>query len=566
MFFHCPLVAEATELDILPLADVRPGMEGEARTVFQGTTPESFKIRVVSVLRNYLPHQDIVLIEAMDPRVKHTGIAAGMSGSPVYVKGKLVGAIAYGFSSAKDPLAGVTPIEAMLSQANRAGTPDVETSAVTPSVGLLPSLLSGLPQMLPLAVPLAISGMSEPVLQFLHNDLTVEHLVPMRGGGGGGKAGASKAALIPGAAMGVALVRGDLTATAVGTLTCIDGNRVHAFGHPLFGAGQVNLPMVLAEVHAIIPSLVSSIKLASPMGEVGRITDDLKNGIVGVLTGQAKMVPLKVQLTSNQQALRPFSVEIARHRRLLPLLATSVISTALAEAFPDQTDAVADVTTRISVQGFAPIQLRDQFSANEGFGPRILAMAHGPRVLGELLGNPFAPVVIDRIDVAVNLTHRADAAEIVGLASPGDHIRAGQLLPLRVTLRPYGGKEFVRTLTIKIPAGVAGRTIKIEVASGALVKPQVAKPENLNGFMDNLRAFHPASSIVVSMALGEMGTELRGKVLMNLPSSAIDTLRPSQSTRPTKVFKVEEQIVFPSTHVVSGRVELTLHVSSRTRE
>lgn len=535
-------------------------MEGEAWTVFQGTTPESFKIRVVSIVRNYLPHQDIVLIEAEDSRVKHTGIAAGMSGSPVYVKGKLLGAIAYGFSSAKDPLAGVTPIEAMLSQADRPGKPALEANAAMSSAGPQVKPTSLLPQLLPLAVPLAISGMSDSVMHFLHRDLAIEHLVPMRGGGGG-KGTASKAALIPGAAMGVALVRGDLTATAVGTLTCIDGDRVHAFGHPLFGAGQVNLPMVLAEVHAIVPSLVSSIKLASPLEEVGRVTDDLKNGIVGVLSGRARMVPLRMIFASNQQTLRPFSVEIVRHRRLLPTLATAVLSTALAEAFPDLTDAVADVTTRISVPGFEPIQLRDQFAASEGFVPRVLAMAHGPRVIGELLANPFSPLTFDRIDVTVSLVHRAGVAEIVALASPGDRIRAGHPLPLRVTLRPYGGKEYVQVLTVELPRGLAGKTVKIEAAAGSLVKPQVARPENLLGFIDNLRAFHPASSIVVSMALGEMGTELRGKVLSNLPNSAIDLLRPSQSTRQANVFKVVKQVVFPSTHVMSGRMELTLHVS-----
>lgn len=535
-------------------------MEGEARTVFHGTKPESFKIRVISVVRHYLPHQDIVLIEAEDPRVKHTGIAAGMSGSPVYIKGKLMGAIAYGFSSAKDPLAGVTPIEAMLSQADRVGKPGINANVMMSSVASFSAPFSGLPQMVPLTIPLAISGMPESVLQFLQRDLADEHILPMRGGGGG-QAMANQVQLIPGAAMGAALVRGDLTATAVGTLTCINGHRVHAFGHPLFGAGQVDVPMVSAEVHAIIPSLVSSIKLASPIREVGRITDDLKNGIVGELSGQAKMVPLQMQFTSNQQPLRPFSVEIVRHRRLLPLLATAVISTALAEAFPDQVNAVADVITRISVQGHEPIQLRDQFVANEGFAPRTLAMAHGPRVLGELLGNPFAPVTILRIDMTVHLTHRAETTEIVALSLPGDHVRPGHPLPLRVTLRPYGGKEFIRTLPIPILLELAGRTVKIEVASGSFVKPQVAKPENLEGFMANLRAFYPSSSIVVSMASADMGTDLRGKVLRNLPNSAIDTLRPSQSARSTSTFKVVEQTAFPSKQVISGRMELSLFVS-----
>ena len=530
-------------------------MEGESLTVFQGTTPEPFKIRVVSIVRNFLPHQDVILVRGADPRVEHTGIAAGMSGSPVYIQGKLVGAIAYGFSFSKEPLAGVTPIEAMLAQQGRKGKPATDVYSLGAAAGASAEERG----FVPVSIPLSVSGISDVALRYLADDLRADHLVPMRAGGGG-KMGDAKADLVPGAAVGVTLIRGDMSATAMGTLTVVDGNIVHAFGHPLFGAGVVNLPLVLGEVHTIIASLATSTKLASPLADVGRVTDDLKNGIVGTLHEQAGMIPLRIEFASGGTPLRPFVVEIARHRRMLPVFASAVLATALGEAFPDVTDAVVDVATTISLRGMDPLTLRDQLAASDGFAPRILAMAHGPRVLGDLLGNPFAPAIIDGIRMQVGLSYRADGVEIVSVASSGDKVLSGRALPLRVILRPYNGKEYTETLTVDLPPTVAGKLVKIEVASGAGTKPQVPKPENLKGFVDNLRHFHPATSVVVSVGMGESGVQMRGTLVHGLPVSALDTARPTRQTRRAEVFKVVGQTAFPVGKVVTGKQEITLQV------
>jgi len=358
----------------------------------------------------------------------------------------------------------------------------------------------------------------------------------------------------------VTLIRGDMSATAMGTLTVVQGNTVHAFGHPLFGAGVVNLPLVLGEVHTIIASLATSTKLASPLAEVGRVTDDLKNGIVGTLHEQASMIPLRIEFASEGTPLRPFVVEIARHRRLLPVFVSAVLATAIGEAFPDVTDAVVAVSTTLSLRGMDPLTLKDQLAASDGFAPRILAMAHGPRVLGDLLGNPFAPAIIDGIRMQVGLSYRADGVEIVSVASSGDKVLSGRALPLRVILRPYNGKEYTETLTVDLPPTMAGKLVKIEVASGAGTKPQVPKPENLKGFVDNLRHFHPATSVVVSVGMGESGVQMRGTLVHGLPVSALDTARPTRQTRRAEVFKVVGQTAFPVGKVVTGKQEITLQV------
>jgi hypothetical protein len=546
---------------ILPLAEVKPGMIGEAHTVFRGTTPEPFKVRVVSILRNFLPKQDVILIRAEDPRLEATGIAAGMSGSPVYVDGKLVGAIAYGWSFAKEPLAGVTPIEAMLAERDRPDRPPADPMSSVSAPRAAADGLAG--HLQPVAIPLAVSGASEASLAYLGDELGALGLRPVRAGGTGNPKALRPSAggvLVPGAAVGVALISGDMSTTAMGTLTYADGKQVFAFGHSMFGIGSVRLPLVQGEIHAIIPSLASSLKMSSPIADIGSVTDDGKNGIIGLLGEAAATVPLTIEVTSQGVHKPAFAVQIARHRKLLPMLATTAVATAISEAVPDVTDMTAEVTTRLFVRGFSPIELRDQIHAGDSLAPRVVAMSHGMRALAELLGNPFAPAVVDRIEVRARVEFRADTAEIVALAAPGERVRAGAPLPLRVTLRPYHGKEFIETLAIEIPSTLAGRTVKLEVASGAQVKPELPRPEDLRGLVDNLRVYYPAGSLVVSLTTLDDGVALRGTLLRNLPPAALDTLRPAGQSRRADAFRVVKRTAYPRPQVITGQKEIQIQV------
>jgi hypothetical protein len=557
-----PAVAADEPSGILPLAQVRPGMVGEARTVFQGTVPEAFKVRVVSILRNFMPRQDVILIRAEDARVEALGIAAGMSGSPVYVDGKLKGAIAYGWSFAKQPLAGVTPIESMLAERDRPDRPPPDPPPAGATAPDESQRGGGAPlgHLQPVAIPLSVAGASDASLSYLGEELGTLGLRPVRAGGSGDRPGQAAGPLVPGAAVGVALISGDMSTTAMGTLTYSDGKQVFAFGHPMFGIGSVNLPLVRGEIHAIIPSLASSLKMASPIAEIGTVTDDSKSGVIGRLGGRAGTVPVQVRVTAQGKSKPPFTVAIARHRRLLPMLATTAISTALTEAVPDVTDMTADVTTRLFVRGFSPIELRDVIFANDSLAPRVLAMSHGMRALGELLGNPFAPAVVDKIEVGARVEFRADKAEIVGLASPGDKVLAGGRLPLRVTLRPYQGAEFVEVLPVEVPRSLAGQVVKIEVASGAQVKPDLPRAEDLRGFVDNLRTYYPASSLVVSVFTKDDGVALHGRLIRNLPPSALDTLRPAGQSRLADALHVVRRTAFPRSRVFSGHKDIQVQV------
>lgn len=596
---------------ILPLSDVRPGMVGEALTVFQGRKPEPFKVRVISILRNFLPKQDVILIRAEDPRLEHSGIVAGMSGSPVYVGGRLMGAIAYGWSFAKEPLGGVTPIEAMLAERARPrrATPagsdrtathgDIRTltvaeggpgsslpdgdgdrregppppwdraapvatvTAETSTPGTSGGTLDAAAQLRPVAIPLAVAGFDARTTGEMERLLSPFGLVPMRAGGGRRPGAATGPGHVePGSAIGVELVRGDMSVVGTGTVSYVDGDTVLAFGHPLMGAGELYLPLVDAEIHAILPSLAQSMKLSSPVAEVGALIQDRKACILGDLGARVPMVPVTVRVTAPGAAPRSFHAEVAHNRRLTPALAALVASSAIADAEPDPAEMVVDVTSTVKLRGQAAVTLRDQIFSTDGVSSTVLSGVRGLRAIGDLLGNPFQPVSVERVDLDVRLEFRRRTVEIVGASLPGGVVMPGDAVPLAVSLRPYDGPEYTQTIPFAIPASAAGQTVKIEIVAGTGAKPDVAYPESLPAYLDYLTKYYPASSIVVSVQTPEDGAATRGRLLPDLPSAALDTLRSGGRTRRTDLYHVADRTVFPTDRIIYGRQELTVYVES----
>jgi len=384
--------------------------------------------------------------------------------------------------------------------------------------------------------------------------------VPLQAGGGRRPGPPAAGHVEPGSAIGVELVRGDMSTVATGTVTYVDGPNVFAFGHPMFGIGEVYLPMVDAEIHACLPSLSQSFKMSSPLQEVGTLVQDRQACIIGDLDARTTMMPVEVRVGGPGGEARIFRADVARNRRLTPMLASMVVSNAIADAEPDVTDMVVTVTSKMNVKGFTTLELRDQLFSSEGVSGRTLSSSRGLRAIGDLLFNPFEPVVLDRMDVDVRVEFRRDIAEIVGVSMPGDVVHAGDTVPLRVTLRPYAGSEYVETVPVVIPRSVGGDMVKLEVASGAQVKPDTPQAESLRGYIDNLRKFYSASSIVVSVQTPDDGAGLRGKLLSGLPPAALDTLRPGNQTRRADAYRVADRTVFPSKRLVSGKQELTLYV------
>jgi hypothetical protein len=293
---------------------------------------------------------------------------------------------------------------------------------------------------------------------------------------------------------------------------------------------------------------------------VGTLTQDRQSCIMGDLTARTTMVPIDVRVAGPGAEPRVFHAEVARNRRLTPTLAALVLGNAINDAEPDVADMMVTVSSKVAVKGMAPLELKDHLFSSDGISGRALTSTRGIRALSELLANPFEPVVLERVEIDVRVDYRRDVAEIVGVSLPGDHIEAGDTVPLRVTLRPYAGHEYVETIPVTIPRNLGGSAIKIEVSSGAQVKPETPAVESLSIFVDNLRRYYTASSIVVSLQTPDDGVTLHGRLLPDLPAAALDTLQPGNQTRRADAYRVANRTAFASKRLVSGKQELSVFV------
>jgi hypothetical protein len=384
--------------------------------------------------------------------------------------------------------------------------------------------------------------------------------VPLAASGGAPAKAEGPSQFEPGGSISVELIRGDMSAVATGTVTYVDGDKVLAFGHPMFNLGESYLPITTAEVHTVLAALSSSFKIASPLVEVGTLLQDRQSGIVGDTGHRTDMIPVEVTVGGSGQGQRVFRASVVRHRFLTPMLASMVVANAAQAAASDVSDATITMRTALSVRGQGPFELVDHAYSDDGVSPRALGTLTGIKAIGDILFNPFSPASLDKIQVRVDVDYRPDVAVITGLSLLADALEPGSRPSLKVTLRPYNGAEYTESVPLDIPRALAGSLVKIEASAGNLVKPDLPPPENLNHLMRNLQTVYPARSIVVTLQAPDEGLTLRGNVVSQLPASVFDTLRPGASSRRGDTFKETLRVVVPTRGVVVGKQEIQVKI------
>ena len=568
--------------NIIPLSEIKPGMEGYGLTVFEGTKVERFHVRIVGILKKMLPSQDIILFRSDDPRLKHSGIVRGMSGSPVYLNGRLAGAVAYGWPFSKDPIGGLTPIEYMMQVGDRplrgrdktpfaqADTeparqmlarafglgPDGQPTGKNPNVAPAPAPTG----MQRVGIPLNLTGFHPRALEELRKAFAPYGLEPMQAGGGG-EVGTGPTKFEAGGAIGVALVRGDMSAVGTGTVTYVEGNKVLAFGHPMFGVGEWYLPVMTATVHTFMPSIASSFKMSSPLVEAGTLVMDRQAAIVADTGQRVDMIPIEVVITAGDQPTRTFKAEVARHKFLTPMLAGAVVMSAGMEAAPDLATAVVNVDSMVKIKGYDALHFQDRLFTMDGMSPRILAFSGAFRAMHEILFNPFEKVAIEKMTFKVNIAYGPDAAEMVSLRVDSLEVEPGQKVNLYVTMRQYLGEEYLQTVQFEVPKEYAGQNLYVELVPGNFARPPVPMPENLRGIMENLRKLpYPSDTFVITLMKPSDGVSYRGRLMPELPPSAIDTMRQTTSLRRVDSYRAVTHIVRPAGRVIVGRQSITFKV------
>lgn len=596
------LVAAGVTADpaTLSIDEIKPGMKGYGLTVFRGTKPERFDVEVIDVLRDFRPDLSLILIRTPHPVLNHTNVVAGMSGSPIYLEGKLAGAYSYGWMFGKDPVAGVTPIANMrgvLRRRERAssfpGASPVASGGMGASHAAGPrgdlARFAGLPAwdgaaprgafaaareyaaahprgpavrgLEQASTPVMLSGFTDEVAALVANELAPLGLVGLQGGGGQGKA-KPNAAFENGGAIAVQLVRGDVNMVGVGTVTEVLGPRLTAFGHPMLNGGEVGLPTATARVLHILASQSRSFKIAEAETPLGTLVQDRLPAIVADTKLKPAVIPIHVTVRGVDPAARTeWRMEAASHRILSPMIVYSAIANAIGATASDVADVMFTATSRTDVEGIGPIELTDRGHVRGGFGDgTALGALRVFDLMEAAFANPFGPARIKSVDVVIDLRFERDVIEIVDGSVGALEVDPGSDVPVDVVLRRYGRGEESMRLMVHVPTQAAGEEIEIRIEPGD--KVQLAQPvaESLSDLVYSVKNRLGATSLVTSMRLPSQGLRFRGHVVDNLPGSAFQTLQPQNTTWRGISFATYDRRVTEMGSVVHGWVALKLRV------
>jgi hypothetical protein len=555
----------------MPFKEVAAGMKGVGRTVFKGTTVEEFGVEIVATMENILPKRNLILARLSGGPLRDTGILEGMSGSPIYIDGRLIGAVAYSWGFAKEPICGVTPIEEMLAILERGVDPPsgtAKTSSLPSRTGepAPVSLLAWPDRMIEFLRRRQEHGLfgrddrrdvSSSALEAMRPTLVFSGFVPrvarewfpvfeamalrpvMAGSPSGSTAGpaaeATDAPLAAGSAFGVSLVRGDLDITAIGTVTYVAGEKVLGFGHPFLSMGATALPMTKAYVYGYLPSLSSSFKLASPTDEIGAITQDRFPGVAGRKGAAVKMVPIRVEMKHADGTSRSYRFDVAPD----PLLTPGLLNLSLLSLLSSEEKDVGEISvrvregSRIRISEDLDVKLDNLFSGEES--PLYTAGTVAYMVY-LILNNEERPTQIEGVNLLLDYQDERRSARVEKIWLERYVAAPGETVPVHVTLRPFRGRSFTVDLPLKIPAEAPeGKSLlqvgdsltlsRMEAASGA----PFFVPRSLRHLVWLLNHIRSNQKIYATLLRPDNGAFIAGERLPSLPPSISTVLLPARS-------------------------------------
>jgi hypothetical protein len=545
---------------LMPIDEIKPGMVGIGRTIFEGSEMKDFKVHILGVLKNVqAPRRNLILAKLEGGPLAETGVVAGMSGSPVYIDGRLIGAVSYSIGAfPKEPIAGITPIAEMLEATADTGgrrgtspqarlelpvTPerlasairsnyarvatfadrpaDVQTFGVPASTG---SQMGAL--LRPIATPLVLSGMDQGTSDLVASMFREAGFTPMLGGAAA-DAAVDTGPLRPGDPVGVSLLGGDSEMGATGTVTHIDGDRLYAFGHPFFNFGPTAFPMTRAHVYATLPSLMSSFKIATMGDVVGTMRQDRATAIAGTLGKGPAVIPVTITLDSGRAPARTFRYTAVNDQLFTPLLTYVALFNTLGN-YERQFGAMTfTVKGKATFDRHADLTYEDIFTG-DGTIPAASAYIAGPITL--LLANDVEPVTLKGVELAVTTSEESRSATIERVWLDEVRPRAGRTVPLKVLTRNYRGAEKISTIPIEIPANAAGQ-LTVMVTDGRQLNQieqrelrRSVQPTSVAQMIKVLNQSHRNNRVYVRLLTGTPGAVVNGEALTSLPPSVLAVL------------------------------------------
>jgi len=599
---HMAEAVAATIDTVMPVSEIKTGMKGYGLTVFRGTEPERFDVEVLGVIRQFRPHQDLVLIKTSHPRLEIAKVVAGMSGSPVFLNNKMIGAYAYGWQFGSEPIAGVTPIQSMLDELARplpimspipalptparregaslgsqgdgaaqgtafttdAGTYDLRAHAQRLAARANPGGETHGSKLLPVATPILLGGMGDGAAKLARDLLEPLGLEPVQGGGAGNAVDAdAPTRFVNGGAIGVQLVSGDISAMGLGTVTRVEGDKLVAFGHPMMNGGVTAMPTAIGRVHWVLASQMRSFKLGEAVRPLGALVNDRQAAIVVDSKSVAPRFPATVEIEGVPGAPhKSWSFTIAHEKFMSPSFVAIAVGSAIEATTSERRDVTWRATTEIVVAGYGTIRLEDGGVAVGGTPDADeWVRSRAVRAIGAILNNPWQTARVEKLTTKLSVRFARDSYRLRGADALADVIDAGQPARIRLHLLPFAGAEEQKVIEVPIPRELAGKDVDIELAPGYTETPELPSPERLADLISNLpRQNYPLDSVVASIKLGEHGVAFRGQVAGRLPPGALDLLRPGSDTAAPEPFVSYVRTAVPIHRMIEGKDRVRVHV------
>ncbi len=578
-------VAQSTPPQTIPVDQIHTGMRGVAYTVFQGVNPEPMDVEVLGILHNVNgPKGDIILVRLHGAKVEYTGVVAGMSGSPVYLDGKLAGALAFRIGEfSKEPIAGVTPIADMLEINAMDKSPAEEVAAAKPTVnnvagktsspGISPSVSepeqSFANYLRPIDAPLIFNGFSEDTMRTFAPQFASAGVVPVMGAGSMNSDVKQPEPLVPGSAVSAVLVSGDMDIEATCTVTYVDANHLLACGHPLLQFGSVDLPMNKAQVLATLPSPLNAFKIVNTTERAGVFVQDRHTGILGVFNKKPDMIPVTLNIHSGASE-KQFHYQVLNNARLSPVAIMATVYQALHGVNEYGEEITYRLNGSIDVKGFPNVQLKNMFSPADGGQPAAMAAALslGER-FGRIYDNPYNAPEVNGVNLDFDLVRERRWARLDSARTDVTEVRPGDEITVETVLAPYRGERSVHEIPVKIPPSVSKGTLRILVCDGDTLDrmsrgtPAFGRKLDLASTIALLNKEHSNNRIYVSLLEADPEARVADKVMPTLPISVMnvmDDMRDNQEMIVSGESSVDETATPPLDYVVSGAQLLTLTV------
>jgi hypothetical protein len=588
----------------MPLSDVKPGQIGKVRTVFQGTAIEEFECEVIGILKDSVgPHKDMIMVRLRGQKAEFTGVVAGMSGSPVYINGKLVGALAYRWGSfTKEAIGGITPIEYMLEVGKYPDKEGPRRAAVPSSSPFGPGatgahqdfgewLASGFwaeaqsaqpetqsaggsaTMMTPIATPLVFSGFDRRLFDQFAGYFRQNNFVPTIGGGGSRDI-KQESEFEPGAAISCLLMRGDMSIAGTGTITYRDGDQVLAFGHPMFQMGSADIPMAKANVVLTLSSSLGSSKVAQATEIVGSIKQDRLTAILGKVGPVSRMIPVSIDVQNARGEKQSYNFEMFEDPFFTPLLFNIAVSNAMIGSVDYESVQTIGLRGQIDIDGHAPLKVNDVMSSDDNDVVLPLAVkvsGNLARVFSGLYNNSLERPVINKISLAINQASERRGAVIEEARADREEIKPGEEFSVAVVLRPFRGERITKVVKLRAPeTAERDRELRVmvsdaqgfEAAEGRLGRGALAQVASLDELISTLNKVSPSNSIYLRVTQATPGAVINQQALPSLPLSVLTVIGSRQTSANTAtaadstLLTASEQAEFP----ITGRRILRLMV------